>query len=95
LTTFAGDFLDRSIARVKETRGLSSQVQRLHVRAIVRQAARPARQSDRALDKRSQLFGLRQSGDDALLVRVNQRGRQVAQHRMTMLTGPTEFSMCL
>src|SRR5215213_3323947 len=95
LPTLAGNFADAHVARVKENCRLSPQVQRLCVRAIVRQTARPARQSDRAFDKWSQLLRLGQSGDDTLLARVDQRGRQVAQHRVTMLTGATEFSMCL
>src|SRR6185503_1357153 len=40
LTTLACDFLDGGVTRVKETRCLSSQVQRLQVRTVVRQAAR-------------------------------------------------------
>jgi triosephosphate isomerase len=33
--------------------------------------------------------------DDALVARVDQSSRQVAQHRLPMLAGATEFSMCL
>src|SRR6185437_5274332 len=95
LTTLAGDFAYGHVARVKETRRLTSQVQCLRIGTIVSKAARAARQRDRAFHKRSQFLRLRQSGDDALLARVDQRGRQVAQHRIAMLTGATEFSMCL
>src|SRR6185503_4751799 len=48
-----------------------------------------------ALDERSQLLRLRQSCDDALLTRIDQRGRKIAKHRVTMLACTTEFSMCL
>src|ERR1051326_923712 len=67
LPTLAGELTHHHVARVKETRRLASQVQCTRVRAFTRKAARAPRQSDRALDKWSQLLGLRQSGNDALL----------------------------
>src|SRR6185503_15976138 len=80
---------------MKETCRLASQVQRTRVRTIVGKTASLARQRNSALDKRPQLLCFRQSGDDAFLARIDQRSRQVTQHRVTMLTGTTKFSMCL
>jgi hypothetical protein len=80
---------------VEETSRLPSQVQRLRVGTIAGKTTRAARQRDRALDERSQFLGLWQRGDDPLFARVDQRSRQVAQHRVAMLACATEFSMCL
>src|SRR6185312_9944314 len=74
---------------------LAPQVQRTSVRTIVGKTASLAREGNSALDERSQLLRFRQSGDDAFLARIDQRSRQVTQHRVTMLTGTTKFSMCL
>src|ERR1051325_3804664 len=80
---------------MKEPGRLSSQVQCTRVRTIVGKTASLAREGNHALDKRSQLLRFRQSRDDTFLARIDQRSRQVTQHRVTMLTGTTKFSMCL
>src|SRR6185369_9149153 len=95
LTAFTSRFFDGSVAGVKVTCGLPAQMQRTGVSAVVGQCACSTRQGDSALDEGPQLLRLRQSRDDALFPRVDQRGREIAQHRVTMLAGATEFSMCL
>jgi hypothetical protein len=95
LATLTGGSAHCSVARVKETRSLTTQVQRASVGAFVGKTARAARKRDRSFDKRAQLFRFRQRGSDPLVAGVDQGSREVAQHRVTMLAGATEFSMCL
>jgi hypothetical protein len=62
---------------MKERRGLAPQMNAGGIGTISSQTGRATGQSDRALDERPQLFGLRQRGNDAILARINQRGGQV------------------
>src|SRR5215213_5657560 len=94
LASLAQGFANSHVTRMKETCRLAAQVQGTRVGTVLAKAAGLARQRDGALDKRSQLLRLRQSSDDALLARVDQRRRQVAKHRVAMLAGATKFSMC-
>src|SRR6185436_15897739 len=45
------------------------------------------------LDDRAQFLGLRQRGDDLLV--LDQRGRHVGEHRLAMLGGAVELAMNL
>src|SRR5205085_4177836 len=48
---------------------------------------------DQLLDDRAQLLGLRQRGDDLLV--LDQRGRHVGEHRTAMLGGAVELAVNL
>jgi hypothetical protein len=74
---------------MKERRGLSPQMNSGSLGTISFQTGRATGQSDRALDERTQLFRLRQRGNDAIFARIDQRSGQVTQHRDAMLCGPT------
>jgi hypothetical protein len=95
LASPAGGLANRHVTCVKKPCRLPAQVQRTRGGTVVSKTARLARQGNGALDERPQFLRLRQSGDDAFLARVDQRSRQIAEHRMAMLTGATKFSMCL
>jgi hypothetical protein len=72
LTSFTGVLADTCISGMEKSCGLASQVQRLCFRAVLSKTPSPARQSNRALDKRPQLLSLGQSGNDAFFTRIDQ-----------------------
>jgi hypothetical protein len=80
---------------VEEARGLAAEVERLRGRVVARQRAGALRQRDDALDEGAQLLRLRHGRDDALVARVDQRGREVAEHRHAVLARPPEFPVCV
>src|SRR5437588_6702308 len=62
-------------------------------RSVAFETYRAARERDCFLNKRAQLLRLGQSGDDSIVARVNQRGREVSQHRDAVFCRPPEFPM--
>jgi hypothetical protein len=81
------------IAGMKICRRLPPQVNAGDFRTIAFQARGAARKSDCLFDEGSQLFGLRQSRHDAVLARINQRRREVSQHRDAVFCWSPQFPM--
>src|SRR6185503_3290244 len=74
---------------------LSPQVDALDFRPISFQARGPARKGNRFFDKRTQLLRFWQSRHDAILARINQRSREVSQHRDAVFCCSPQFPMGL
>src|SRR5260370_25126000 len=72
------------IAGMKEGSGLPSQVQSVSIRTIFK-TGRAARQRDRPLDERPQLFGLRHGRDASILARIDPLYHQAPQPRHALL----------
>jgi hypothetical protein len=83
------------ITLVEKTGSLAPQVQRASPRVILIQVPRPPGKRNGTFHEGPQFLGLGQRSHDAILARVDQRSRQVAQHRVPMLAGTAEFPMCL
>jgi hypothetical protein len=79
---------------VEEAGGLAAQVDGPDRRLVALQHRSLPRQRDRALDKGAQFFRLRQGRDDALVARVNERSREVAQHRHAVLGRSPQLTVC-
>ena len=80
---------------MEERGGLSAQVERLRRGVVALQCTRALGERDGALDEGAKLLRLLHGRLDALVARVDERGREVAQHGHAVLARPPQFPVCV